>query len=138
MSYQMRIEAGKIMEFARATQSSNSAYLSPDPVVPATFLTTCRFWAPPKESVLANLGWDLKRILHAEEEFAFPAGPIAAGQTLTVTSRLERTFEKVGRRGGVMRFGVALNEYRNADGVVVAEQRTTIVETGKPPANGAA
>lgn len=137
MTYTMPIEVGKIREFARATQSGNAAYLSGDPIVPATFLATSRFWAPPDESVLANLGWDLTRILHAEEEFVFPAGPIEAGQTLTVTSRLERTFEKVGRRGGVMRFGVALNEYRDEDGALVAEQRTTIVETSRPPAEGA-
>ena len=135
--YQMPIEAGKVREFAQATQSRNPAYSSDNPIVPATFLTTSRFWAPPDSSVLAKLGWDFKRILHAEEEFTFPNGPVAAGQVLTVTTRLEKTFEKEGRRGGRMRFGVALNEYRNAEGVIVAEQRTTIVETGRPPAQGA-
>jgi hydroxyacyl-ACP dehydratase HTD2-like protein with hotdog domain len=137
MSYQMPIEAGKIAEFARATQSSNSAYLGADPISPATFLTTSQFWASPDQSKLRKLGFDLKRVLHAEEEYVFPAGPVRAGQTLTVTSRLEKTFEKLGRRGGVMRFGVVVNEFRDQADRLVAEQRTTIVETSKPPAEDA-
>jgi hypothetical protein len=62
---------------------------------------------------------------------------VRAGQTLTVTSRLEKTFEKLGRRGGVMRFGVVVNEFRDQADRLVAEQRTTIVETSKPPAEDA-
>jgi len=43
--FPVRIERGKIMEFAAATRSSEPAYWADEhPVVPPTFLTTQMFW----------------------------------------------------------------------------------------------
>lgn len=42
--------------------------------------------------------------------------------------------EKEGRRGGRMRFAKLVNEFRDGEGAVVAEQVTTVVETARPPA----
>lgn len=129
----MPIERGKIREFARATQSRNPAYDGPDAVILPTFLTTAgNFWSTGARPI-GELGFDLRRVLHGEEEFEF-FGPLPrAGQTLTAASRLGEQWEKEGKRGGVMRFAKLVTEYRDQAGELVAEQRTTIIETAKPP-----
>jgi hypothetical protein len=55
------------------------------------------------------------------------------GQTLTVDTRTEDRWEKEGKRGGTMRFACIVNEFRDADGNLVATQRSVIVETARPP-----
>lgn len=136
MGYEVPIERGKIREFARAAQSHNPAYDGPDAVIPPTFLTTAgHFWQTGAHPA-ADLGFELARILHGEEEYEFFGPPPHAGQTLTVTSRMGDRWEKEGRRGGVMRFAKLISEYRDASGTLVAEQRTTIIETAKPPTQG--
>ncbi|GGM89187.1 MaoC family dehydratase N-terminal domain-containing protein [Dactylosporangium sucinum] len=82
--------------------------------------------------------FDLQRVLHAGEEFIFHGAPPKAGQTLTVTPRLGERYEKQGNRGGVLRFAVLINEFRDAAGVLVAEERTTLVETGRTPSTSGA
>lgn len=137
MSFDIPIERGKIREFARAAKSKDVAYDGPQAVIPPTFLTTARAsWAPAEESRSMDLGFDLRRVLHAEEEYVFHGPPPTAGQTLTATTRPGDRYEKEGKRGGVMRFAVMVTEFRDESGELVAEQRTTIVETAKPPKEG--
>jgi hypothetical protein len=134
MSFEIPIERGKIREFARAAQSRNPAYDGPGAVIPPTFLTTAgNFWSD-GERPTADLGFELARVLHGEEEYEFFGPPPHAGQALTVTSRLGDQWEKEGKRGGVMRFAKLITEYRDEAGNLVAEQRTTVIETAKPPA----
>lgn len=132
MTFTLPIERGKIREFARAAHSQDSAYDRVDAVVPPTFLTVARqFWEPIAESPIAATGFDLRRLLHGEEEFVFHGPPVHAGQTLTADSRLESTSEKEGKRGGRMRLATFVTEFRDETGLLVAEQRTTLLETGK-------
>ena len=133
MSYEIPIERGKIREFARAAQSRNPAYDGPEAVIPPTFLTTAgNFWATERHAA-SGLGFELARVLHGEEEYEFFGPPPRAGQTLTVSSRLGDQWEKEGKRGGKMRFAKIVTEYRDESGTLVAEQRTTLLETAKPP-----
>jgi hypothetical protein len=133
VSYEIPIERGKIREFARAAQSRNPAYERPDAVIPPTFLTTAQnFWAS-GPSPVADLGFELARLLHGEEEYEFFGPPPGAGDVLTVESRLGRQWEKEGKRGGTMRFAQIVTEYRDSSGRLVAEQRTTAIETARPP-----
>jgi hypothetical protein len=126
----MPIEYGKVREFARAVQSKSEAHQGPHAVMPTTFLTTARLtWEPTGNSALNQLGFDMARVLHGEEEYEF-FGPLPrAGQELQVESRIEKQFEKPGGRGGTMRFAVVVNEFQDDSGSVVALQRTTIIET---------
>lgn len=134
MSYEVPIERGKIREFARATGAEHERYQEPLPPVPPTFLTTAgNLWCPPDERAMKDLDLDLERLLHAEEEFAFPGPPPTAGQTLTAASRLDDQWTKEGRRGGTLRFTRLVTEFRDSSGSCVAEQRTTFVETSRPP-----
>ncbi|HVF74474.1 MAG TPA: MaoC family dehydratase N-terminal domain-containing protein [Acidimicrobiales bacterium] len=135
--YEIPIERGKVREFARATQSDNPAYDAPDAVVPPTFLTTAAMtWEPAEEIGAKDLGYELARLLHGEEEYVFHGPPPRAGTTLTVSARLGEQWEKEGKRGGVMRFATIVHEFRDTTGSLVAEQRSTLVETGRPPAEG--
>jgi hypothetical protein len=130
----MPLEQGKVREFARATQSRNPAYQGPDAIVPPTFLTHARLaWEPRAESQIEHLGFDMRRILHGEEEYVFHGPPPRVGQTLTVDTRTEDRWEKDGKRGGTMRFARIVNEFRDAAGNLVATQRSVIVETARPP-----
>ena len=107
-------------------------------MIPPTFLTTAQnFWADPSAArPVAALGFNLARVLHGEEEYEFFGPPPRAGQTLAVTSRIGDQWEKEGKRGGVMRFAKIVTEYRDSSGELVAEQRTTLVETARPPKEG--
>jgi hypothetical protein len=128
--YRMPIEYGKVREFAHAVKSKSAAHQESDAVIPATFLTTARLtWESHDNSAINELGFDMARVLHGEEEYEF-FGPLPrAGQELLVESRIERQFEKPGGRGGTMRFAVVVNEFKNDAGSVIALQRTTVIET---------
>ena len=134
MSYQMPLDWSKVREFARATKSRNPAYDGPQAIMPATFLTSARLaWEPKSKNVMASLGFDMRRVLHGEEEYVFHGPPPRVGQLLTVDTRLGEQWEKEGKRGGTMRFARVVNEFRDEAGTLVAEQRSVVVETARPP-----
>lgn len=125
--YEMVVERGKIAEFAAAMQSQNPAYAGPDAIIPPTFLTSSALWAP--EGARIDHGFDRRRLLHGEQEFVFHGPPPRAGQALTAVDVIADRYEKPGRKGGQMRFIVVVTEYRDADGTLVAEGRSTLIET---------
>jgi hypothetical protein len=127
--FQMRIELGKVREFTRATGALLPEYTAADAPVPPTFLTTAAFfWDPLGGGAAAQLGFDLSRVMHAEEEYVFHGPPPRIGTTLNVMTRLGEQWTKTSRRGGELRFGLIIREFRDSAGVLVAEQRTTAVE----------
>lgn len=135
--FQMVVERGKVREFARATMSQHPAYLEdPHPVIPPTFLTTVTFWSPPGQSVFSKVKMDLRRLLHGGQEYRFHGPPPRAGTKLTVQTRVEDIYEKEGKRGGTMTFVVTVTEFRDESGTLVAEARSTAIETGKPASEG--
>jgi hypothetical protein len=132
--FTMVVEAGKIREFARATKSRNPAYdggPTGQPVSPATFLMSSAFWQGPDASPLAGVELNWERILHGEQEFRFTGPPPRAGDVLTGQSRIDRVYEKAGKRGGTMAFTEQVTEFRDAGGNLVAELRSTMIETSK-------
>jgi N-terminal half of MaoC dehydratase len=133
--FEMHVERGKIREFARATGSSSPEYLdAPDAVVPPTFLTTVVFWQPPEAADLYRaVDIDLRRLLHGEQEFLFTGAPPSAGTVLHAETVVEEIYEKEGRRGGVMTFVVMRTDFTDANGTIVAQSRSTAIETGRPP-----
>jgi acyl dehydratase len=132
----MVVERGKIREFARATMSRNPDYLDdPTAVSPPTYLFTAGFWSPPEaDAIFGALKIDFARLLHGGMEFVFYGLPPRAGTTLTVESRVDKVYEKEGRRGGTMTFAEMVYEFRDQGGKLVAESRSTLIETAKPPA----
>jgi len=133
--FRMVVEEGKVREFARAVRSSNPAFVGdgPQATSPATFLASSSFWQGRESSPWGDAPLNWERILHGEQEFVFPGPPPAAGTELTAEARIDRVYEKEGRRGGAMTFVELVTEYRDASGAVVAESRSTIIETSQAP-----
>lgn len=138
--FEMRIETGKVREFARAVHAEDQpAYMTTDaPVIPPTFLTSQFFW---EERVPDSNPWhrvllDPQRGMHAEQEYIFHGPPPKAGTRLTCTSRIAEMYEKEGKRGGKLGFAVMVTEFRDESGRLVAEARMTGVETARPPEEG--
>jgi hypothetical protein len=134
--FTMIVELGKLREFARATKSKNPAYqgeVGDRPVVPATFLMASSFWqTEPKHSALSGAKLNWSRILHGSQEFTFYGPPPRAGDVLTGRDRVDKVYEKPGKRGGTMTFIERVTEFRSEHGDVVAESRWTLIETSKP------
>jgi hypothetical protein len=128
------IERGKIREFARACMTNNPEYVADRaPAVPPTFLTTTNFWTSAGTSPLAKLDIDLRRLLHGGQEYVFHGPPPHAGTELTFQTRVDKIYEKEGKRGGTMTFVETVTEFRDQAGTLVAEARSTAIETGKAP-----
>ena len=70
-------------------------------------------------------------MLHAEQEFIFHGPPPAAGTQLTAVGRIDKRYTKEGKRGGTMTFTEEVWEYQDQSGELVAEVRSTTVETSK-------
>jgi hydroxyacyl-ACP dehydratase HTD2-like protein with hotdog domain len=124
--FELVVERGKIREFARATHAEHPAFQT-GACIPPTFLTTAYHWHTAESDVEPVARLDPQRSLHAEQEFVFHGSPPAAGTTLTGTARIDRVYEKRGRRG-TLTFVEIVTEYRDETGELVAESRLTGVE----------
>jgi acyl dehydratase len=133
----MHVERGKIREFAHAIKDDDPVYFDEDHarreaggiMPPVTFLQTAQHWDKDGGS-RPRLPFDLKRVLHGEQEYEF-LKPIYAGDVLTAVSRIVDVYEKPGKRGGSMNFAVTETEYRNQGGELVVRARHVTIETGQ-------
>jgi acyl dehydratase len=126
---EMRVELGKIREFARAVKDPNAAYTaSDDAVAPPTFLMAIAHWIRDLGETRSAVKLDYTRLLHGEQEFEY-LKPIRAGDVLRFRSRTKDVFEKAGKRGGKMLFVIGETQYTNQRGEVVAYTRNTAIET---------
>ncbi len=119
----------------RLVEDRHADYLErEEAVVPPTFLTTAIFWQPPEAAALIrDIGLDPHRVLHGEQEYVFPGVPPRAGARLHARTVVEEIYDKEGKRGGRMTFVVTRTDFTDDDGFVVAQQRSTAIETGRPP-----
>jgi acyl dehydratase len=125
----MKVELGKIREFAKAVKDPNPAYLDEaQAVAPPTFLMTIAHWIGDLGQTRSAVKLDYRRLLHGEQEFEY-VKPIRPGDTLTFRSRTKDVFEKDGKRGGKMLFVIGETEFTNQRGEVVAYMRNTAIET---------
>jgi len=137
--YEVHIERGKIREFARAMDAPLDAFMQgANPIIPPTFLVCAPYtWGytleRPRGTVFANIEHDLTVSLHAEESFDFTGPLLKAGDLLIAQPRLEKVWEKKGGNGGKLTFLTILTEYRNKEGELRVEQRSTSVTTEADP-----
>jgi acyl dehydratase len=125
----MRVELGKVREFARAVKDANPVYFDAShALAPPTFLMTIAHWMGDLGQTRSAIKLDYRRLLHGEQEFEY-VRPIHAGDVLTFRSRTKDVFEKEGRRGGKMLFVIGETEFRNQRGEVVAYTRNTAIQT---------
>lgn len=136
--FELVVEHGKIREFARAVKTDHPRYQGEGPVIPPTYLTTTFHWVQDVAGadLWSSLKVDQTRGLHAEQEYVFFGPPPSAGTRLYCQSRIEQVYEKQGRRGGALTFGVMVTEFRDGAGKLVAEARMTGVETARNPEAG--
>lgn len=100
------VERGRIKDFARAIGDDNPFYLDDrlgqasewgDIIAPPTFMTTFRAEGE-TGALLRELGTDISRVLHGEQEFEM-FRPIRPGETFVCRSRITDIYEKTGRSG---------------------------------------
>ena len=105
--FTITVERGKIKEFARAIGDLSPFYLDDavgrasewgDIIAPPTFPVTFRDENADTGSMLRDLGVDISRILHGEQEFEH-FKPIRPGETYLCRSRITDIYEKAGRSG---------------------------------------
>lgn len=130
--FRMTVEAGKVREFALATRSSDPEHLGADPVSPPTFLQSSTWWQGPENSPWQGIARDYSRLLHGAQEMEFFGEPPSAGSELEGLARIDKTYEKAGKRGGTMTFTDVVIDFREvATGRLVATSRNTSIETSK-------
>ena len=66
--------------------------------------------------------------LHAEQHYEYHR-PVRAGEVLTLTLRTGKSWEKQGRRGGLLHFRETIIEYRGEDGELAVTARGVGVRT---------
>ncbi len=128
-SSSMKVEFGKIREFAKAVKDPNPIYSDAAKcVAPPTFLMTIAHWVGDLGATRSAVKLDFRRLLHGEQDFEY-VRPIRPGDTLSFRSRTKEVFEKDGKRGGKMLFVIGETEFTNQRGEVVAYMRNTAIET---------
>ena len=124
------VERGKIKEFARAIGDLNPCYLDDrvgaasewgDLIAPPTFAVTFRDETADTGAMLRDLGTDISRILHGEQEFEL-FRPLQPGQTYLCRARIVDIYEKSGR-SGPMAFVVRETTITDRTNDVVAAMR---------------
>jgi len=128
--YPFTVERGKIKEFARAIGDLNPCYLDDrvgaasewgDLIAPPTFAVTFRDETADTGAMLRDLGTDVSRILHGEQEFEL-FRPLQPGQTYLCRARIVDIYEKSGR-SGPMAFVVRETTITDRTNDVVAAMR---------------
>ncbi len=132
--YTVTVERGKIKEFARAIGDLNPFYLDDavarasewgDVIAPPPFATTFRDEAIAAQA-LRDLGIDISRVLHGEQEFEIHR-QMRPGETYLCRTRVVDVYEKSGRTGSmafVVRETVATDD---ANEIVVTMRHITVV-----------
>lgn len=128
--YVVTVERGKIKEFARAIGDLSPFYLDDnvgrasqwgDIIAPPTFPITFRDESQDTGTLLRDLGTDISRLLHGEQEFEHHK-PIRPGETYICRSKVVDIYEKTGR-SGPMAFVVRETAVTDGDNDIVATLR---------------
>ncbi len=132
--FAVTLERVKIKEFAQAIGDLNAHYLddavgraSPwgDIIAPPTFPITFRDEASDSAALLRDLGVDISRVLHGEQEFE-SFRPLTPGETLLCRTRVVDLYEKAGR-SGPLGFVVREMTVTDRDNDIVATMRQVTV-----------
>ena len=132
--YAVTVERGKVREFARAIGDLNPFYLDDrvgaasewgDVIAPPTFATTFRDEGADTNALLRELGTDISRVLHGEQEFEIHR-QLQPGQTYLCRAKVVDIYEKSGK-SGPMAFVVRETTITDGDGEIVATMRGVTV-----------
>jgi len=124
------VERGKIKEFARAIGDLSPFYLDDDVgrasewgdlIAPPTFAITFRDEQADTGSLLRDLGTDVSRLLHGEQEFEI-FRQLRPGETYLCRSRVVEQYDKAGK-SGPMGFVVRETSVTDRHNEIVAKAR---------------
>ncbi|GAA0536024.1 hypothetical protein GCM10011581_24370 [Saccharopolyspora subtropica] len=126
------VERGRLRFFAAAIGETDPIYTDlaaaraaghPDLPVPPTFLFGLTLDGPDSFGFLANLGVDLRKVLHGEQAFTYHS-MAHAGDTLVLRPVIRDVYVK---KGGALEFIVRETAVTRADGTAVADLTETLV-----------
>ena len=129
---EITVDAARLRFFAKAIGEKNPVYLDsaaaaaaghPDLPVPPTFLFSIELDSPDPFAWMADLGVDLRFVLHGEQVFTYHS-TAHAGDTLIATSTISDIYSK---KGGALDFVVKDTAVTRADGSTVADLRAVLV-----------
>ena len=133
--YPVTVERGKIKEFARAIGDLNPFYVDDrvgrasawgDVIAPPTFAVTFRDETADTGALLRDLGTDISRLLHGEQEFEIHR-QLVPGETYLCRTKVVDIYEKTGK-SGPMAFVVRETAVTDAsDEIVVTMRHITVV-----------
>jgi len=128
------VEAGRLRFFAKAIGETDPVYTDEAAAraaghralpVPPTFLLCLESEGRNPQAIVENImGFDLGRILHAEQTFSYHRMAYA-GDLLTFDTRIVDVYEK---KGGALQFVVQETRISNQDGEHVADLRSSLVQ----------
>ncbi|MCG8906836.1 MaoC family dehydratase N-terminal domain-containing protein [Pseudomonas sp. DP-17] len=128
------VEKGRLRFFAKAIGETDPVYFDEEVAraagyrtlpVPPTFLMCLESEGRNPQAIVEEvMGFDLGRILHAEQEFIYYRMAFA-GDVLTFDTRIADVYEK---KGGALQFVVQETRVSNQDGEHVADIRSSLVQ----------
>ncbi len=129
------VERGRIKDFARALGDLSPFYLDDavgrasawgDVIAPPTFAVSFRDEAADSGALLRDLGVDISRLLHGEQEFELH-GQLRPGETYLCRTKVVDVYEKTGRSGPMAFVVREMAVTDRHDEVVVTMRQTTVV-----------
>jgi N-terminal half of MaoC dehydratase len=132
--FEVRVERGKIVELARCLGSHDASFgTAGDPpetlVAPPTFPVVVAHWGVANREQLFELGYDATRVLHGEEHYMYPDGPLEEGELLEGETTVVEERETDSRNHGRLRIIRFHTELRQAaDATLRAEIDRTVME----------
>jgi hypothetical protein len=132
--YPVTVERGRLKDFARAIGDLNPFYLDDragaasewgDVIAPPTFPITFRDERADSAALLSDLGVDISRVLHGEQEFEL-FRQLTPGETYLCRTKVVDIYDKSGR-SGPMSFVVREIAVTDRVGEIVATMRQTTV-----------
>lgn len=126
------IDAGRLRFFAKAIGEQDPVYTDlataraaghPHLPVPPTFLFGLELEQPDPFGYLADLGIDLRRVLHGEQSFTYHS-VAHAGDTLVATPSITDRYTK---KGGALEFVVKQTTVTRDDDSAVADLTSVVV-----------
>lgn len=127
------VEKGALRFFAKAIGETDPVYTDEAAArqagykslpVPPTFLTCLESQASDPGRLIAIAKLDLRRILHAEQQFTYHALAFA-GDQLTFTAKIADVYDK---KGGALEFVVTESQVTNQHGAHIADIRCSLVQ----------
>ncbi|MDF3835431.1 MaoC family dehydratase N-terminal domain-containing protein [Cupriavidus basilensis] len=126
------VERGRLQFFAKAIGETSPVYTDESAAhdagyaglpAPPTFLFTAELDSGAMFGLLDRLGVKLQNVLHGEQSFEY-LGPVVAGDTVTVRSRIKDIYDK---KNGALEFIETESRATNQRGELVARMRALTV-----------